>query len=227
MKIHAVKQGSHEWKQLRLGLPTASEFDCLVTPEFKPRTGQTPENYLYSKLCEKLLGYAPEISAFAIEQGQILEGEAKPFFEFTYETKIESVGFCTTDDGRLGCSPDGLIGEDGGIEIKCPQAHTHLRYFMEGVVPKDYLAQVHGSMLVTGRKWWKFLSYHRHLPPLLVHVERDEEIQAALWAALEPFLERFEAKYAKLRGDRDAENAAKTAAYEEKIREWERTGKVP
>lgn len=227
MKIHDVKQGSSEWKALRLGVPTASEFDALVTPEFKPRTGQTPETYLYQKLCEKLLGFAPDFSAFAVEQGMVLESEAKPFYELTYGVPIRNVGFCTTDDGRIGCSPDGLLGDDGGLEIKCPQAHTHLRYLMEGGLPKDYAAQVHGSMFVTGRPWWMFMSYSRQFPPLVVRVERDERIQEALRQTLAAFLVRFDEKFEQINGPRAAENARKTAEYEAKIREWEVTGKIP
>lgn len=227
MNIHDVKQGSGEWKSLRLGIPTASEFDAIVTPEFKPRTGQTPETYLYQKLCEKLLGFAPDINAFAMDQGVILEGEAKPFYELTYDRPLQSVGFCTTDDGRIGCSPDGLLGTDGGLEIKCPQPHTHLRYFMEGGVPKEYLAQVHGSMLVTGRPWWEFMSYSRQFPPVIVRVERDERIQALLRAAIDAFLVKFDEKYSALKSMRDDENAIKSSEYEKKIKEWERTGVVP
>ncbi len=213
MKIHAVKQGSGEWKQLRLGIPTASEFDAIVTPEFKPRTGQMPETYPYTKLCEKLLGFAPDVNAFAMDQGVILESEAKPFYEFTFNTPLCNVGFCTTDDNRLGCSPDGLLGEEGGIEIKCPQPHTHLRYLMEGGLPKEYAAQVHGSLFVTGRPWWKFMSYSRQFPPHVVHVERDEEIQAKLADALYAFLKKYDKKYSEIKAMKDAENEAKTAAY--------------
>lgn len=125
-------------------------------------------------------------------------------FSFTQELEVNRVGFCTTDDGRIGCSPDGLIGEDGGIEIKCPQPTTHLRYLDEGKVPDQYLAQVHGSMLVTGRKWWKFLSYSRQFPPLIVHVERDEEIQTKLRAAIDPFIAKLDEGYAKIKQMKDA-----------------------
>lgn len=213
MKIHDVKQGSPQWSTLRLGIPTASEFDALISPEWKIRTGQGPQTYLYQKLTEKLLGFATEASSFAMEQGSILEHEAVPWFEFTHDTQVKRVGFCTTDDGRFGCSPDGLLGEDGGIEIKCPQPATHLRYLMEGVVPKEYLAQVHGSMWVTGRSWWKFASYSRQFPPMVLHVNRDEEIMDTMDQALENFSSKFQAAYAKIKSMRDTENASKEAAY--------------
>jgi hypothetical protein len=133
-----------------------------------------------------------------MDQGAILESEAIPWFEFQYDVKVRRVGFVTTDDMKVGCSPDGLIGEDGGIEVKCPQAHTHLQYLMEGRVPKEYLAQVHGCMFVTGRSWWNFISYHRKFPPLVVRVERDETIQAVLAQVLAAFVAKFDAALAKV-----------------------------
>jgi hypothetical protein len=229
MKTHDVAQGSAEWRALRMGIPTASEFDQLVTPEFKPRTGQMPETFLYQKLVEKLLGYAPDFSAFAVEQGVILEQEAKPYYELTFDTPIQKVGFCTTDDATIGCSPDGLLGLDGGIEIKCPMPHTHLRYLMDGGLPKDYYAQVHGSMLVTGRPWWIFMSYSRQFAPLVVKVERDERIQTALRAALDAFLAKFADKLKAVQRMREEDPviAEKRAAYECQVREFEATGKAP
>jgi len=224
MKILDCTQGSPEWKSARLGIPTASEFDALVSPEWKIRTGQGPETYLYAKLCEKLLGFAPDVSSFAMEQGTILESEARPCFEFEYESPVRQVGLCLSDDGRIGCSPDGLIGEDGGIEIKCPQPATHLKYLLEGELPPQYRAQVHGSMLVTGRAWWNFMSYSRQFPPLLVRVERDEKIEKTLRAALDVFLEKFDAKLAviqAMRGTLSRADQLKQDEHERQVREWE------
>lgn len=196
---HPVTQGSEAWLKLRLGHPTASEFDNLVTPLWKIKTGDGPHTYLCDKLAECLTGRVLEKGgSWAMEQGSILESEAIPFYEFTYEQEVKRMGYCTTDDMRIGCSPDGLIGEDGGIECKCPLPQTHIRYLLEGGVPKDYLAQVHGAMFVTGRPWWVFLSYCRGLPPLVVRVERDEKIQATLREALDGFLARFDSALAKI-----------------------------
>lgn len=192
-------QGSVEWMLARAGIPTASEFDNLLTPEFKPRTGETPRSYLAKKVAEAWQG-GPlvQFNTFDMEQGHILEHEAVPWYEFEFSEPVRRVAFATTDDGRTGCSPDGLIGEDGGIEIKCPQVHTHVGYLLKGGVPKDYLAQVHGAMFVTGRAWWKFLSYRRHFPPLLVLVERDDKIQEAISEALASFRADFDRAMAHL-----------------------------
>lgn len=215
MKIHNVEQGSGPWLELRLAKPTASEFDQLVTPLWKIKTGEAPRSYLYQKICEKFMGaFADGGSSFAMGQGSIMEHEALPWFAFTHEMPVQRVGFCTTDDGRIGCSPDGLIGEDGGIEIKCPQPATHLRYWVEGVLPKEHAAQVHGSMYVTGRKWWYFVSYSRQFPALVIRVERDEKIQAAIGEALAGFLAEYDELYERLKRLKDAENAVAQAAYD-------------
>lgn len=201
MKLIDVKQNSTEWLQARCGVFTASEFDNLVTPEFKPRSGETRMKYIYKKVAEKVMGYpALTGSSFAMDQGSVMEGEALPWFEFTEGIPVTKVGFCTSDDGAIGCSPDGLIGDDGGIECKCPDAHTHVAYLIAGAVPKDYLAQVHGSMLVTGRPWWIFLSYNRFFPPLMVKVLRDEEIIAKLSAALDAAKTDFTHALTRIRG---------------------------
>jgi len=188
VKTHLCQQATEEWFKLRCGVATASEFDNLVTPEWKIRTGATPETYLLKKLAERHLG-SPQLSysSGAMEQGVLREDEARAWYEFNRSAQVERVGFCTTDDGKAGCSPDGLVGEDGGLEIKCPEAHTHLRYLMAGVLPKDYAAQVQGSLFITGRKWWDFLSYNRSFPALVVRVTPDPVAQEAIGKALGQF----------------------------------------
>ena len=199
MKIHDCKQGSAEWLKLRAGIPTASEFHRLVTPLWKIRTGEGPATYLNEKLAEAWTGAPlPQTGGFGtLEQGTILEEEALPWYELETGTTVRRVGFITTDDGRVGCSPDGLE-ENSGVEIKCPQAQTHVGYLLDGGVPGEYLAQVHGSMFVTGFPCWKFLSYRRNFPRLLLTVERDEKIQKILADALDRFLARFDAAMKRL-----------------------------
>lgn len=192
MIIHPAEQGSVEWMKARSGIPTASEFDQIVTPEFKLRTGQMPATYLAKKVSEAWLGGPlPSFNVFDMDQGRILEEEAIPFFELEHDLQISRVGLVTTDDGRIGCSPDGLLGEDGGIEIKCPDVHTHVGYLLGGILPKDYAAQVHGAMFVTGRTHWTFMSYRRKFPPLVLTINRDEKIQGRIAEALDQFLEQF------------------------------------
>ena len=185
----------------RCGVVTASEVDALVTPLWKARAGAGVQTYLYQKLSERVMGYIEEgpASSFAMTQGQIVETIAVPWYEFAHDVKINRVGFCVSDDGKIGCSPDGLLGDDGGIEIKSPQPKQHLRYLMEGEVPAQYRAQVQFSLYVTGRKWWKFVSYHPHLPPLVVHVEPDPQAQSALRGAVNAFVTDLDAANEKMK----------------------------
>ncbi len=208
MKIHDCQQGTLEWTKLHFGIPTASGLDNLLTPEFELRKGEMPKTYVYKKVAEKLQG-RPLIdlsaSSFMLEQGMIIEEEARPWYALEYDKKIKQVGFCTTDDGRFGCSPDGLIDESDtcftgleydnregvGLEIKSPAAHTHVKYLVNGVLPKEYVAQVYGSMFVTGFKKWIFVSYRRGFPALVLEIYRDEKAMAAIERAITVFHHDF------------------------------------
>ena len=213
MIAHNVKQGSGEWLALRLGIPTASEMDELVSPEGKIRAGQGPESYLYKKVCERVLGFAPEVGSWSMEQGSILETEARPWYAFTKDVEVSTPGFITTDDGRAGCSPDGLVGDKGGLEIKCMQPANALRVLMENTVPKEYVMQIQMSLWVTGREFWDFLSYSRQFPAVVIRCYPDPKLQTAIRDALAAFNLKFDAMLAKITAMRDAENAAKNAAY--------------
>jgi len=201
MKTLDVAQGSAQWLFARAGIVTASELDNLISPTWKIRDGDTPASYMHLKLAEKIMGQPLnlELDTFAIDQGKLLENEAIPWLDFVHGMKVERVGMCLTDDGRVGASPDGLIGEDGGLEVKCPRPQTHIKYLLDGVVPKQYLAQVHGSLWVTGRKYWMFLSYSRQFPKLLIRVERDERIMQAISQAVESYYANFDAALAKIK----------------------------
>jgi len=200
MKIIDCNQGDTSWLVARCGVVTASEVDALITPEDKLRTGEGVRTYLYEKLTERVLGLTGSVPpTFSMDNGTAMEKEAIPWLEFTYNWEIERVGFCKSDDGKIGCSPDGLIGEDGGVELKCPKQTTHMRYLVEGVVPKQYRAQINMSLLVTGRKWWNFVSYSRYLPPLIVRVERNEVALSALKGALESFITELDQRTAEIK----------------------------
>ena len=99
---------------------------------------------------------------------------ARAWYEFEHDCDVTEVGFCLSDCGRFGCSPDGLVGDEGGIELKCPSLETHVKYLREGVLPAEYRCQVHGEILVTGREWFDFVSYADGLPPFKIRIVPDE-----------------------------------------------------
>jgi hypothetical protein len=190
-------QGSVAWLYARAGIPTASEFGNLVTPKkLEIRSGETFNSYVSRKLAEKWGGPIMGFTSFATDQGGILETEGRAWFEFEHEP-IRQVGFITTDDGKVGCSPDGLL-KVGGIEFKCPQVENHVRYLLAGKLPDDYLLQVQGCMYVTGEEVWKFVSYRRKFPALVLNVQRDEKVQEAIRDALDLFQQKFDAGWDRL-----------------------------
>lgn len=173
MKILNIEQGSPEWLQARLGIPTASCFSKLLTATGKPST--QADGYANTLIAEMLCGQPVEsFSSDWMERGKELEPEARAYYTMQTGLEVPEIGFVLRDDGRVGCSPDGLPS-DGLVEIKCPAPHTHVSYLLTGEVPKTYFPQVQGQMWITERNWCDFLSYHPLMPPVLVRVERDDK----------------------------------------------------
>lgn len=191
MTILDMEQGSLEWMVARLGLPTASRYDQLLTPKgLKPSASQQP--YRAELLAEWLLGQPLEWGTDGVmERGTELEAEARRFYEMDRDVEVRQVGFILRDDGLTGGSPDGLVGADGVLEIKCPMAKQHVRYML-GEKP-EHTGQVQGLLHLTGRAWCDVLSYNPELPPVLVRVERDEAYLAALVPILYAFAEQCSA----------------------------------
>lgn len=198
MKIHEVPQGELDWLMLRVGKATASNFDQLITPKGEVRRGAMPASYVAAKLAEAWSGIPDsEFNSFAMDQGSILEEEIIPWMKFDLGKEVKRVGFITTDDGKVGCSPDGLLG-NAGCEFKAPQRKNHVKYLLSGKVPDDYIAQVQGGMMVTQFGEWIFVSYSRNMPKLVLTVERDEKFQASLREALAGFQDAFDKGWDRL-----------------------------
>jgi len=191
MKIIRVPQRSPEWYEARRGIPTASNFNKIVTSNGSP--SKQAEGYLYQLVAERLAGVReePYISPAMLE-GIAREAESRRVYAMLREVEVEEVGFCIDDSGRYGCSPDGLIGEDGVLELKNPQGKAAVEYLVSGTLPTAYIQQVQGQLLVTGREWCDFVSYYPGLPTLIVRVERDEGFISKLRDALEAFCDRLD-----------------------------------
>lgn len=193
-----IEQGSAEWFAARLGIPTASNFDKIVTSKGEP--SKSAIKYLYQLAGERVSGKSEEgFQSAAMLRGVEVEAEAREFYELIREVEVQRVGFCFYgEDRRFGCSPDSLVGEDGMLEIKCPIMSTHVGYLVENKLPTDYVQQVQGQLFVTGRKWCDFLSYYPGLKPLIVRVIRDEEFIKKLDSALVSFCEELETVVKKI-----------------------------
>jgi predicted phage-related endonuclease len=198
MKIVECQQGTPEWSMARAGIPTASEFNRIITTEGKPSKQKTA--YLYKLAGERITGIPEESYTNGnMQRGQLLEEEARQHYEFVYGEPVTKVGFCLTDNGLAGCSPDGLVGEKGGLEIKCPTLSTHVGYLLDGKLPTEYVLQVQGNLLVTGREWWGFYSHFPGMKPLILRVERNEELLAKLKTALDEFCAELETIVQKIK----------------------------
>jgi hypothetical protein len=199
-EIINVDQGTDAWHKCRLSCPTASNFKKLITPTGKPST--QAEVYLNLLLSELMTGEpgGPDLSDnHWVQRGSELEPEARTWYEFETGNDVEQVGFVMADG--YGCSPDGLVGEDGLLEIKCPAPQTQVAYLLGGAMPGDYKAQVQGQIWVCERDWCDFCSYHPGMPPFMIRVERDEPYIKALSDRMEWFLEELERRKEKLRSE--------------------------
>jgi len=184
MIIHDFEQRSPEWYAARCGIPTASEFSKLITSKGEP--SKTLNTYALTLAGEAFAGEPLEVweGNQWTERGKELEGEAIHLYEFATESKVELVGFVTTDAQNAGCSPDGFVGNDGMVEIKCLKPENHIKAILyhqkNGTCPTDYVQQTQGQMLICERKWCDLIFYHPKLPMLTIRQEPD----AKLWDAL-------------------------------------------
>ena len=174
MKIINCEQGTEEWFSSRLGVPSASNLDKILNT--KGSNSKQYLKYMYQLVGESVRNtIESSYKTDAMQRGNDLESEARSLYEILTGNVIDQVGFCLNEDPLFGCSPDGLIGEDGGLEIKCPLISTHIDYLIGGEAPREYYPQVQGNLFVTGRKWWDFMSYSPNLKPLIVRVFPDKE----------------------------------------------------
>lgn len=194
MKIHDCIQGTPEWYWLRAGMPTASRFDSIITPA-KGELSKGITGYIAELIAETVTGIPADIDSYmsrAMVDGVNTEAEARNWYAFDTGRDVEQVGFITDDDGHFGCSPDGLVDEDGGLELKCPTAKVHVGYLLDNAsLVTAYKCQVHGCLAVTGRAWWDVMSYCQGFPPVLIRVEPDE-FTGKLSVALSKFRMEFE-----------------------------------
>jgi len=198
VKIIQCRQGDEAWFNSRMGRPTASCFDKIIAPKTL-KISASADRYMHLLLAERMLGIPMEsASTDFMERGSALEQEAVNAYEFQRDVVTEAVGFCTTDDGRIGCSPDRLVNPDGLLEVKCLAPPQHVGALL-GRIDDGHRLQCYGQLLVTERLWVDLLCYHPLMPTAIVRVESDPEAMAALAEAVGHFLDRLEQAEARLR----------------------------
>lgn len=199
-----IEQGSDAWKALRAGKVTASRVADVMS---KIKSGESAgrKNYRMDLVAERLTGKPVDsFTNSAMQWGT----EQEPFARIAYETHkgifVEQVPFVDHPTIEwFGCSPDGLVGEDGLLEIKCPNTTTHLEYLQDGKPPSKYIPQMMAQMACTGRKWCDFVSFDPRLPEdlqlLVVRLNRDEAYIQKMETEVKQFLNEVEATLSQLK----------------------------
>lgn len=196
-------QGTPEWRAARCGIATASGFaDVLAT--IKNGEAAARRNYRAKLVVERLTGKVIDtFQSAAMKQGVEREPLARDAYMVHSGNLVQQVGFMRHDTLEAGASPDGLIDDDGGLEIKCPELATHLAYLRLKAEPPEYTAQIQGCMWISGRAWWDFASFNPDFPPHLQlvvrRVPRDEKYIAGLALAVELFMGEVRAEEAEIR----------------------------
>ena len=191
MRIHdEIIQNTDEWFAIRLGKATSSNFAKVLAKG----QGKTRKAYMLKLAAERLTGEIQDsYSNSNMDWGSEHEGEARRHYETIRGMSVEQVGFVEFDDD-VGCSPDGLIGDDGLLEIKCPNTTTHMEYIIADKLPTTYKAQVQGQLWVTGREWCDFVSFDPRMDSnkmFCVRVERDQNYIDNLQYEVEKFVKEL------------------------------------
>lgn len=201
--MEEIVQGSPEWFAARLGKVTASRVADVVA-RTKTGYGASRANYMAELICERLTGVAAErFSNAAMQWGTEREPEARAAYVFMRDLDVTEVGFVPHPSiAMTGASPDGLVGADGMVEIKCPNTATHLETLEVQAVPAKYVTQMLWQMACTGRAWCDFVSFDPRLPThmqlFVKRVFRDDARVAELEAEVRDFLVELDAKIARL-----------------------------
>lgn len=175
-----IEQGTPEWFAQRLGKVTASRVADVIA---KTKSGYSASraNYMAQLVAERLTGNTQEsFSSSAMQWGTNTEPEARSAYVFHADCDVEEIGFAPHPTITMsGASPDGLIGDDGMCEIKCPNTSTHIETLLGGKVPEKYVTQMQWQMACTGRKWCDFVSYDPRMPErmrlFIQRVPRDDK----------------------------------------------------
>lgn len=201
MHVIECEQGSEEWNEARRGKVTGTGFEKVLAKG----QGITRKGYMYDLCAERLTGVStPHYMDKNMEWGTEWEPAARAWYELVYGVSVEQVGFVERNDD-IGCSPDGLVGEDGMIQIKCPKTVNHLKMIENSKIDGKYITQMQGELWVCERKWSDYISFDPRMKANRGHIVRiyrddsrletlDEETKRFL-VELKELLKRFESPF--------------------------------
>jgi putative phage-type endonuclease len=201
--IEMIEQRSDQWFAARIGKVTASKVADVIA---KTQSGYAASraNYMAQLVCERLTGQREEFFiSGAMQHGTDTEPLARAAYESRYDVLVDEVGFVPHPSIEMaGASPDGLVGDDGLIEIKCPNTATHIDTLLTQTVPSKYNTQMQFQMACTGRSWCDFVSFDNRLPEELQlfvkRVPRDDVFIKQTEDAIVKFLAELDEKINKL-----------------------------
>ena len=199
-----MEQRSAEWFEARRGKVTASRVVDIMRGK-KGAYLKARETYMRQLLSERLTGeVADGYESYAMKIGIEFEPLARMAYEAEYGLPVEETGFIDHPTIKgFGASPDGLVGDDGGLEIKCPNSLTHLSVILDDEIADDHMAQMQVGIMCSGRGWWEYVNYDHRMPDNLAlfvrRVEIDEAKVAEIEADVMSFLAELDAREAELR----------------------------
>lgn len=184
-----IKQGSPEWLKLKLGVISASNASKVVAK----KDSETRATYMAELVAQVCTADSEELNSKYLDWGKDHEDAARSSYEFSEGVVIQQVPFVYMDEShREGCSPDGIIGESKGVEIKCPYNAVHfIKFLTEDKIKPEYVWQYQYCMRVTGATEWDFVQYHPNMkktPLKVLLVGRDDEKQKTLADAVPQFI---------------------------------------
>jgi putative phage-type endonuclease len=188
-----MEQRSPEWFAARCGKATASRV-ADITAKTKSGPSALRANYAAQLVAERLTGKTQEgFSNAAMQWGTDNEADARAAYAFWNDAQVAEVGFVPHPNiGMAGASPDGLVGDDGLVEIKCPNTATHIETLLNGGIPAKYHVQMQWQMACTGRQWCDFVSFDPRMPEsmrlFVQRIHRDDERITELEAEVAAFL---------------------------------------
>lgn len=194
-----LQQGTPEWHAARCGVITASVFHTVLAKGRAGAPSETRKKLLYQLAAETITGeYVPTWDGNKhTERGHVMEPQVRDLYMATSALDCRQVGFMRR--GRIGCSPDTLVGEEGLLEIKTKLPHLQIEAVLAGKLPSEHVAQVQGQLLVSGRQWCDFRSYWPGLPELRVRVYRDLPYLSTLNQELQYFIRELDALVAQIK----------------------------
>lgn len=198
MEIVHCEQGGPEWFTARAGIVTASEFQTLLMKGKSGGDSLTRKTYMRKLAGEIITGEPSEGFTNAhTERGKLMEPEARDLYAFMTDCEPQQIGFIKS--GRKGASPDSLIGNDGGLEIKTRLPHLMIELLEKDEVPSEHIAQIQGGIWVAEREWWDFVAYWPKLPLFVKRIYRDEAYIKTLSSAVDQFNEELDSLVARIR----------------------------